>query len=344
MTRKARQRLPQGGERVTGQADMGISAGGGCRARPGLWLHLAGCFGAALFAGWAQGAASSAKLSPSGEPLAAGSARVAGAQSAQRLRVDARVALAKPAEGAGEEGEDEEGDEEDEADEGEANGSAATQGAAEPATPAKATSGNPSDEEAAAEGGVAVNASLSYYAMHAEPSFWVPVVSMDANAWHVEARYNYEAPDTGSLFLGRNVGWDGDVEVSLTPMLGLVSGNKSVDAFGEESGSSSGVAPGLEASVSWRSFDVYLESEYFIDRHDHHRNYLSSWSELGWRPLPPLRLALTTQRTRTVDEGRDVQRGALVQWTLQRGATLGLNFFNPGSWRRYTIASLSLGF
>lgn len=171
--------------------------------------------------------------------------------------------------------------------------------------------------------------SFSYYAMRTEADFLTPVITLDHGPLHLETRYNYEAIDTGSFFVGYTFSGGDTVSFSITPILGAVYGDNA------------GVAPGLEASVSWKDFDFYTESEYYIDHHDHHRNYLTSWNEIGWRPIPPLRLALVTQRTRTVDEGRDVQRGALLQWTLKRGATLGLNFFNPTSDRRYTIGSIA---
>ena len=204
-------------------------------------------------------------------------------------------------------------------------GAAATAKPADPATTEEDEAGDTADTAETALG-----LSLSYYAMRSEADFLTPVLTLDRGALHLETRYHYEAIHTGSFFVGYTFSGGDAVSFSITPILGAVYGDNS------------GVAPGLEASVSWKDFDFYTESEYYIDHHNHHRNYLTAWNEIGWRPIPPLRLALVTQRTRTVDEGRDVQRGALLQWTLKRGATLGINFFNPTSERRYTIGSLAV--
>ncbi|WP_374515930.1 hypothetical protein [Niveibacterium sp.] len=203
--------------------------------------------------------------------------------------------------------------------------------AASAAAPAKSADPVTTEEDDADDKAeTAVGLALSYYAMRTEADFLTPVLTLDRGALHLETRYNYEAIHTGSFFVGYTFSGGDAVSFSITPIFGAVYGDNS------------GVAPGLEASVSWRDFDFYSESEYYIDHHNHHRNYLTAWNEIGWRPIPPLRLALVTQRTRTVDEGRDVQRGALLQWTLKRGATLGINFFNPTSERRYTIASVAV--
>jgi len=218
-------------------------------------------------------------------------------------------------------------DEDDDEDETEATEAAAAPDLTPPANETADAAATADVGEDKAETSLSV--SLSYYAMRTEADFLTPVIALDHGPLHLEARYNYEAIDTGSIFAGYTFSGGDTVSFSITPILGAVYGDNA------------GVAPGLEASVSWKDFDFYTESEYYIDHHDHHRNYLTSWNEVGWRPLPPLRVALVTQRTRTVDEGRDVQRGALLQWTLKRGATLGINFFNPASDRRFTIASLA---
>lgn len=238
------------------------------------------------------------------------------------------IAHAAPAWSAAPVPEDEEDDEEEEAVEASSPPvmvpPSAEVPAGSPSSPAKAAS-------AAGDGRpeTSVSLSLSYYAMH-YTDFLTPVVALDRDALHLEARYNYEARNTGSVFVGWTFAGGDALAFSLTPILGVVYGDQS------------GVSTGLEASVTWKQFDFYSESEYFIDHANYHNNYFSAWNEIGWRPVEPLRLAIVTQRTRTVDDGKDVQRGLLIQWTLKRGATLGINFFNPNSWRAYTIASLAV--
>jgi len=112
--------------------------------------------------------------------------------------------------------------------------------------------------------------------------------------------------------------------------------------LGAAFGASSGVLPGVEASVSWKDFDLYIESEYFIDSHDHHQNLFSGWNELGWRPQPKLRFALVRQKTRTIDDGRSAEFGGLIQISPTPALTLGFNMFNPFSDSIYLILSVSV--
>jgi hypothetical protein len=108
-------------------------------------------------------------------------------------------------------------------------------------------------------------------------------------------------------------------------------------------GSARGVVPGVEASVAYGTLDAYIEAEYVRDLEQSSASYFYAWSELGWTPVQWLRIGLVGQRTRVVDNGRDLQRGAFLQ--LRGGnATLGIYAFNPDSGDRYVIISLGVQF
>src|SRR5262249_8723487 len=64
-----------------------------------------------------------------------------------------------------------------------------------------------------------------------------PTFSADRNWLHLEARYNYEDPDTGSLWVGYNLSFGHTLVLDVTPMLGGVFGDLT------------GVAPGYEFSL-----------------------------------------------------------------------------------------------
>lgn len=170
-----------------------------------------------------------------------------------------------------------------------------------------------------------------YYAMRDQPDFGVGVASLDRGSLHLEARYNYEARNATSVFAGWKFAGGDTVNVEVTPIVGGLFG------------AARGVVPGLEASVSWRTLDIYVEAEYVRDLDDSSASYFYSWTELGWRPVEWLRVGLARQRTRTVDTGRDFQRGVFGQ--IQIGpATVAVYAFNPDSGSRYVIASLGLRF
>ena len=171
----------------------------------------------------------------------------------------------------------------------------------------------------------------SYYAVPDQPNFGMAVGAVKIGALHVEGRYNYEARASASAFLGWTFSGGEDLAWSVTPLIGAVTGRLS------------GYIPGFEASVAYKTVDVYIEAEYVFDRHDADDNYAYAWSELGWKPVEWLRLGIVGQRTRVVANDRDLQRGLLLQ-VFAGPATLSAYAFNPGDASRYTILALALSF
>jgi hypothetical protein len=170
-----------------------------------------------------------------------------------------------------------------------------------------------------------------YYAMRDESDFGVGVAAINRDALHLEGRYNYEARDSGSLFIGWNFSGGESVTFQFTPILGVL--------FGE----SRGVIPGFEATVAYGSVDFYVEAEYVADSRHHDDSYFYAWTELGWKPTDWLRLGLVGQRTHTVHTDRDFERGLFAQ-VIFGPATLGIYAFNPDSSSRYVIGALGVAF
>jgi hypothetical protein len=170
-----------------------------------------------------------------------------------------------------------------------------------------------------------------YYAMRDQPDFGVGVATLDRGPLHLEARYNYEARDSGSAFVGWKFEGGSDVTFAATPIVGGLFG------------AARGFVPGLEASLAWRSFDAYIEAEYVYDLDERNASYYYAWSELGWTPVSWLRVGLAGQRTRVVETGRDLQRGIFAQFIIEK-ITIGVYGFNPDSGSRYLIVALGAKF
>ena len=170
-----------------------------------------------------------------------------------------------------------------------------------------------------------------YYAMRDQPDFGVGVASFNRGALHLEARYNYEARNATSLFIGRRFAVGEEVTFEVTPIAGLLFG------------STRGLVPGLEASIAYRAFDAYVEAEYVHNLDDASASYYYAWTEIGWKPVQWLRVGLAAQRTRIVENGRDLQRGAFVQMIWEK-VTLAVYGFNPESASRYLIVSVGVQF
>jgi len=153
----------------------------------------------------------------------------------------------------------------------------------------------------------------------------------DRGPLHLEARYNYESVGARSAFVGWTFSGGETITWEITPLLGGAWG--SLHAF----------VPAVEASVSWRQFDFYVEAEAVRDQREHDDSYFYAWSELGYRPAEWLRFGLVAQRTRAYGGERDIQRGPFAQLTWRR-VTLGGFWFNPGSKDQVFIAALGIAF
>lgn len=164
--------------------------------------------------------------------------------------------------------------------------------------------------------GWAFSATGMYYWPPDDDNFLLVIATADRGSLHLEARYNYEALDSGSLFAGWTFAGGDTLTYELTPMLGGVFGD------------TRGIAPGFEASLAYGVTDFYIEAEYLYDFDNHEDSYTYAWSELGFTPWEWLRFGLVGQRTRVYRSDRDIQRGGFAQLMFGK-ATLGLYVFNP---------------
>lgn len=150
------------------------------------------------------------------------------------------------------------------------------------------------------------SASVYTYVVPDQDDYVQPTITADYGHWHFEGRYNYEAQDTGSLWVG--YGFDGGDELKwqITPMLGGVFGDVT------------GIAPGYRGSLRWWKLMLYSEGEQVFSTDNSNENYFYNWSELTLAPVDWFRFGLVTQRTRAYDSDRDIQRGLLLGATFKR--------------------------
>jgi hypothetical protein len=127
-----------------------------------------------------------------------------------------------------------------------------------------------------------------------------PIVAADHGWLHLEARYNYEDLRTGSVWFGYNFRAGKKLVLNLTPMIGGVFGR------------TTGIAPGCEASLTYRKFKLYIPNEYVFDTNDSGRNFYYSLPELTYSPTNWLRVGLAAQHTKALQTKFDVHRGFLV--------------------------------
>ncbi|MBL8746301.1 MAG: hypothetical protein JNK58_08105 [Phycisphaerae bacterium] len=146
---------------------------------------------------------------------------------------------------------------------------------------------------------------LAVYIVPDSHEYVQPTVEADHGPLHLEARYNYEALDTASIFVGWNCSVGEELVFDFTPMIGLVFGD------------ASGIAPGFETALTWKQIEFYAEAEYFLDSDSRDDRFFYLWSELSWRPADCFRVGIAGQRTRAYSSDVDIQRGPLVGVTLE---------------------------
>jgi hypothetical protein len=179
-----------------------------------------------------------------------------------------------------------------------------------------------------AEPAWSLGASLYSYFPPDSQNYLQPTIRADRDWLHLETRYNYEALQTGSVWIGYNFSVGNELKLDFTPMLGAVSGK------------TNGLAPGFEATLTWRKLQFYGEAEYVLDKDNSADSYFYMWSELTYAASDWFRFGLVGQRTRAYQTDVETQRGLLARFTYKK-ADLTAHVFNPGT--DYPTYVLSVG-
>ena len=148
---------------------------------------------------------------------------------------------------------------------------------------------------------------------------------------HLEARYNYEDRNTASLWAGRRFRFGNKVGFLVVPMAALVVGK------------TNGLAPGLEAEINFRKLDVYTEMEYVFDFESNENNFFYMYSELGIRPIKPIRTGLIFQRTKLFESQFEIEHGFFAEYYFGRFRVGGF-YFNPFTDSEFWILNFSVDF
>jgi len=174
--------------------------------------------------------------------------------------------------------------------------------------------------------------STSLYTYIAPGSDYVqPTITADRQWLHLEARYNYEDLETGSLWVGYNFSVGDKIKLDITPMLGGVFGK------------TAGVAPGLRGSLRWWRLELYGEGEFVFNTRERVDSFFYLWSELTLSPVDWLRVGAVVQRTRIDESELDIQRGFLIGLSYKR-VELTAHVFNPNKNKPTYVMAVSVGF
>lgn len=183
--------------------------------------------------------------------------------------------------------------------------------------------------QAPADDTISVVASAHAYVVPDDGNYVQPTLRVDRGWLHVEARYNYEALDSGSAWSGYNFSGGQSLEWTFTPMLGGVCGDVAA------------VAVGYNGSLSWWKLELYSEGEQLFDTGDSSDSFFYNWSELALAPVDHFRVGLVSQRTRAYRSDREIQRGALIGATYKK-LDMSAYVFNPDDDERTLVVALGL--
>ena len=104
----------------------------------------------------------------------------------------------------------------------------------------------------------------------------------------------------------------------MTPMIGGVFGR------------TNGIAPGCEASVSWKKLEFSLDNEYVFDTTSKSGNFYYAWPQLTITPVGGLKFGGVAQHSKTFATKVDVQRGFFVGF-MHKKLAFTTYVFDPGS-------------
>jgi hypothetical protein len=164
-----------------------------------------------------------------------------------------------------------------------------------------------------------------------ETGYFQPTLAVNHGGLHLEGRYNYEARETGSAWVGWNFSFGEELRLGLTPMAGGV--------FGQ----TKGIAPGLTLTLEWGPLALWHQSEYLFDLADSAQSFFYVWSEISLTGPEWLRVGLVLQRTRAFQTDTEVQGGPLVGFMFWKlSATVYL--FAPGQVDQFVVVAASGSF
>ena len=145
----------------------------------------------------------------------------------------------------------------------------------------------------------------TYVAPHSQV-YVNPNFTADHKRLHLEARYNYEAKETGSFWVGYKFTRGDKLVLEITPMVGGVFGKLN------------GIAPGYLASLRYKKFDISSQGQLVIATGDRANSFFYTWSEFGYSPVAWFRGGLVIQRTKAYQTNLDIQRGLMAGFSYKK--------------------------
>lgn len=165
-----------------------------------------------------------------------------------------------------------------------------------------------------------------YYYLGENRSFcWVPTVTYHTpDDWYIEARGNYEAINSASLYLGRTFKKKASVSYSIIPIAGLVIGRLN------------GGSVGANVALDYKKISFTSQSQYTFSIESRATNFTYSWSDLTYQLKDWVSAGVSLQQTRGVYE-----KGILVRG-VYKNLSIPVYVFSPATSERYFVLGLNV--
>jgi hypothetical protein len=165
----------------------------------------------------------------------------------------------------------------------------------------------------------------NYYLGESRPFAWVPVVGYRTPGnYYIEARGNYEAINSASLYFGKTFRKKALVSYSITPIAGLVTG------------SFNGGSVGANVALDYKKISVSTQSQYTFSIENRATNFTYSWSDLTYQLKEWVSAGVSLQQIRGLFEKGILVRGVYKNWSIP------IYVFNPAASERYFVLGLNV--
>jgi len=162
-----------------------------------------------------------------------------------------------------------------------------------------------------------------------ESYVWMPVVHhLGKKGIYTEMRYNYEALNSASVYIGKNFSNKGSINYTVKPMLGIV--------FGKYNGESLA----LNLDLEHKNLFASMQTQYTISNDSGKDNFFFTWAEVGYQPVKWFFTGISTQLTRMYKERLLPEYGILIGFNIKK-ITIPVYAFSPLSNNRNFIIGLN---
>ena len=158
----------------------------------------------------------------------------------------------------------------------------------------------------------------NYYTMSpGSPFNSMPVASYQAaKGFYAESRYNYEALNTFSLYLGKTYAKESVVSYSISPIAGAVMGDFN------------GGSVGANIGLSYKNFYIYSQPQYSFSLENAVNNFIYSWTDITYSPTSWLSAGVSLQHTKPYQSKSYMQNGLVIELAVRKFA-FPIYVFNP---------------